>query len=183
MKQLTQNKSFLFIALCAMLILGCKEAPKEAEVEEAPAVAELTDEGFKALWEKVDALWEQRDSALINTVYADNFTRTATGGTSTSVEELSNELKAVGVAFPGLKLGLERYDIRGDMVSVIWTVSGDFTGDQAGLTGNGKPYSIKGISVITVEDGKIVKDDSYWDTFAIFAQTGGYTIVETEAAE
>jgi len=35
---------------------------------------------------------------------------------------------------------------------------------------------------MTVEDGKIVKDDSYWDTFAVFAQTGGYAIVEAKAA-
>ena len=46
-------------------------------------------------------------------------------------------------------------------------------GEIAGLTGNGKPYKVMGITVITVEDGKIVKDDSYWDSYAVFAQTGG----------
>ncbi len=181
MKKITLNRSFLFVALSALLILGCKEAPKETEVEDAAAVAGITDSEFNALWENVDALWEQRDPALIHSVYADDFIRTSPGGTSTSAEELTNELNAVGTAFPGLKLNLLRYDICGDMVSTHWSVDGDFTGEIAGLKGNGKPYSVKGITVITVEGGKIIKDDSYWDTYAVFAQAGGYAIVEANA--
>ena len=180
MKKLTLNKSFLFVALCAMLVLSCKETPKDVEGEHTSALTEITDADFNALWQKVDVLWEQRDPALIHTVYADNFVRISPGGTSASGEELTNELNAVGAAFPGLNLNLLRYDICGNMASVHWSVTGDFTGEIAGLTGNGKPYSVVGITVITVEDGKIVKDDSYWDTFAVFAQTGGYAIVKAE---
>jgi len=182
MKKPTLNKSFLFVALCAVLVLSCKETPKETEDVESTTVTELTDASFNELWQNVDALWEQRDPALIHTVYADSFIRISPGGTSTSDQELTNELNAVGTAFPGLKLNLLRYDICGNMASVHWSVSGDFTGEIAGLTGNGKPYEVIGITVITVADGKIVKDDSYWDTFAVFAQTGGYAIVEAEAA-
>ena len=68
MKKPTLNKSVLFVAFCTMLILGCKETPKEAEVEETVAATELTDEAFNALWQNVDALWEQRNPALIHTV-------------------------------------------------------------------------------------------------------------------
>lgn len=181
MKKQLLKQPLQFVALFAMLILGCKENPKEAEVEVVEAVEvdnTLTDAQFKAIWEKDVALWETQDSALINTVFAEKFTRTSPGGTSTSAEELTNELNAVGVAFPGLKLNLKHYDICENMVSVHWSVSGDFTGEIAGLKGNGKPYDVIGISVIFVEDGKIVKDESYWDTFAVFAQTGGYKIVE-----
>ena len=177
MKQPTLKKSSLFIALCTMLIIGCKETPKEAVVEETPALAQISDVEFNALWTNVKALWEKRDPALINTVYADNFKRISPGGTSTSAEELTNELNAVGVAFPGLSLNLERYDLCGNMASVHWSVSGDFTGEAAGLKGNGKPYKVPGITVLFVENGIIVIDDSYWDTFAVFAQTGGYKIV------
>jgi steroid delta-isomerase-like uncharacterized protein len=181
MKQLTLKKSLLFIALSAFLTFGCKDVPKEEIIEETEEVISLSDADFNALWKKVDALWEQRDPALIHTVYADTFTRAATGGTSTNAEELTNELNAVGTAFPDMKLNLLSYDICGSMASVIWTVDGNFTGEIAGLAGNGKPYSVKGITVLTIEDGKVVKDDSYWDTFAVFAQTGGYAIVEVEA--
>jgi steroid delta-isomerase-like uncharacterized protein len=181
MKKLSLNKSILITALFAMILFGCKEAPKKAEVQETPAVAELTDANFNELWNKVEDLWEQRDPALIHTVYADKFVRKATGGTSTSDAELTTELNAVGVAFPGMKLNLVSYDICENMASVIWSVDGNFTGEIAGLKGNGKPYSVKGITVIKVENGKIVKDDSFWDSFAVFAQTGGYSIVEVKS--
>ncbi|MEH6538343.1 MAG: nuclear transport factor 2 family protein [Psychroserpens sp.] len=183
MKQLILKKSLLFIALIAFLTFGCKDAPKEEVIEETVDVTAFSDADFNALWEKVDALWEQRDPALIHTVYADTFTRAATGGTSTSSEELTNELDAVGEAFPGMTLNLVSYNIGGNMASVIWTVDGNFTGEIAGLKGNGKPYSVKGITVLTIEDGKVVNDDSSWDTFAVFGQTGGYTIVEVESTE
>jgi len=160
-----------------MLVLGCKETPKEAVDEETPAMTQISDAEFDALWAKEKALWETQDPALIHTVFADNFKRISPGGTSTSDEELTNELNAIRVAFPGLSLNLERYDICGNMVSIHWSVSGDFTGEIAGLKGNGKPYKVIGISVVFIEDGKIVKDDSYWDTFAVFAQTEGYKIV------
>jgi steroid delta-isomerase-like uncharacterized protein len=170
MKLLTKLKVYLFSALFAMLIFGCEEAPKQA----------LNDADFNALWDKVDALWEKGDPALIHSVYADNFERIATGGTSNSAEELSTELNAVQSAFPDMKLNLVRYAIHGDMVSVHWTVDGNFTGEIAGLKGNGNPYSVKGITIFTLENGKVVKDDSYWDTFAVFRQVGGYAIVEVE---
>lgn len=181
MKQPSLKKLSLFVALCTMLILGCKETPKEATVEETPAMSQISDAEFDALWAKEKALWETQDTALIHTVFADNFKRISPGGTSTSDEELTNELNAVGVAFPGLSLNLESYDICGNMISIHWSVSGDFTGEAAGIIGNGKPYKVIGISVVFVEDGKIVKDDSYWDTFAVFAQTGGYKIVAEDS--
>ncbi|WP_282134109.1 ester cyclase [Seonamhaeicola maritimus] len=183
MKQLTLKKSFLFIVLITLLSLGCKDVPKEEVIEEKVDVTAISDADFNTLWKKIDALWEQRDPALIHTVYADTFTRAATGGTSTSSEELTNELNAVGKAFPGMKLNLVSYKIAGNMVSVIWTVDGNFTGEIAGLKGNGKPYSVKGITVLTIENGKVVNDDSFWDTFAVFGQTGGYGIVEVAPTE
>ena len=64
MKKLELNKSFPCIALCAIFILSCKQAPKE--------LSALTDANFNALWEKVDALWEQGDPALIHMVFAEN---------------------------------------------------------------------------------------------------------------
>ena len=88
MKKLELNKSFLSIALCAIFILSCKQAPKE--------LSALTDANFNALCEKVDALWEHGDPELIHTAYADNFVRVSPGATSKSAEELTNELNAVG---------------------------------------------------------------------------------------
>ncbi len=172
---------YFIMATSLILLISCKQTPKEDEDKVAEVVKmdnTLTDTQFNALWENVDALWEKLDPALIHTAYADKFVRISPGGTSTNDEELTKELNSVGVAFPGMKLNLKHYDLCDNMASVHWSVSGNFSGEIAGLKGNGKPYEVIGITVIFVEDGKIVKDDSYWDTYAVFAQTGGYKIVE-----
>ncbi len=180
MKHFLPTRSFQMIAIFAFLFLACKEAPKPAEHEEKAPTAVFGDTEFQALWEKVDLLWEKRESGLVNTVYAEDFIRISPAGKSTSVEELSNEMNAIIGAYPNMTLELERYDIRGNMVIVHWSVDGTFTGELAGVQGNGKPFSnVVGVSIITVENGKIVKDDSYWDTFAVFAQAG-YTISSPE---
>lgn len=179
MKQLSL-KSIQFITISVLLLTACNPAPKQAEQEEKNAITAISDADFQALWEKVDLLWEKRESNLVSSAYASNFIRISPAGTSTSVEELTNEMNAIGGAYPDMTLELERYDIRGNMVIVHWSVDGTFTGELGGVKGNGKPFSnVIGVTVITVENGLIVKDDSYWDTFAAFAQTG-YTIAASE---
>lgn len=179
MKQLSL-KPIQFITILILVLTACNPAPKPAEQEEKNTTTTISDAEFQALWEKIDLLWEKRESNLVSSVFASNFTRISPAGTSTSVEELTNEMNAITGAYPDLTLDLERFDIRGNMVIVHWSVNGTFTGELGGVKGNGKPFSdVVGVTVITVENGLIVKDDSYWDTFAVFAQTG-YTIASPE---
>ncbi len=170
----------LMMTVCLLFTYGCKDQPKKEEIEVDNSETELSEADFKDLWDRADALWEKKDPNLIGSVYADNFTRISPGGTSKSAEELSQELAAINNAYPDMTLDLERYEILGDKVIVHWSVDGTFTGELAGVKGNGKAFNdIVGVSIFTIEDGKIVEDDSYWDTFAIFGQTG-YSIVEAE---
>ena len=165
---------------CLLFVLGCKEKPKQEHIEVDSSVTVLSETDFRNLWDKADELWEKKDPNLIDSVYANNFKRVSPGGTSTNVAELSEELEAIKNAYPDMTLDLERYEILGDRAIVHWSVDGTFTGELVGIKGNGKSFQdIIGVSIFTIENGKIIKDDSYWDTFAIFNQTG-YTIVEVE---
>ena len=179
MKQLSLKPIQIF-TIFILILVACNPAPKQAEQEEKNTTVTISDAEFQVLWEKVDLLWEKRESNLISSVYASNFTRICPAGTSTSAEDLTNEMNAINGAYPDMTLELERYDIRGNMVIVHWSVDGTFTGELGGVNGNGKPFSnVVGVTVITVENGLIINDDSYWDTFAVFAQTG-YTIASSE---
>ena len=180
MKQIKLINRILMMTFCLFFTFGCKEQPKEEPIEVERSETELSETDFKNLWDRADELWEQKDPDLIESVYASNFNRISPGGTSTNVAELSEELEAIKNAYPDMTLDLERYEILGDKVVVHWSVDGTFTGELGGVKGNGEPFKdITGVSIFTIENGKIVKDDSYWDTFAIFGQTG-YTIVAVE---
>ena len=179
MNYLKNYLTSVLVLLCVMLLMSCKEMHDEHndDIDDASALTEVE---FEALWEKIDALWEQKDSSLAANVYAESFTRISPGGTSKSYDELANEINAINAAYPDMTLDLESYDLCGNMAVVHWSVNGTFTGELGGIKGNGMPFSdLTGVSIIFVENGKIVKDDSYWDTFSVFAQAG-YSISEPE---
>jgi predicted ester cyclase len=177
MTSLNSRLSTVLAFVFVMLLFSCKEMHEEHD-DDMDDVSSLTDAEFETLWGNIDTLWEQKDVSLAGNVYAESFTRISPGGTSTSYDELANELNAIKAAYPDMTLDLESYDLCGNMAVVHWSVNGSYTGEMVGIKGNGKPFSdVTGVTIIFVEDGKIVKDDSYWDTFAVFAQAG-YSISE-----
>ncbi|GAA3568256.1 ester cyclase [Snuella lapsa] len=178
MIRLTLNNLVCILALFLLIVLGCKEQSASTSVATLSIDEEITDTDFKALWDKVDLLWEKRDTALIHTVFANDFIRVSPGGTSSSAAELANEFNIINGAYPDMELHLVRYDIRGNMVVIHWSVDGTFTGELIGVKGNGKPFKgLSGITVFTIKDGKVVRDDSSWNTLELFIQTG-YDIVD-----
>lgn len=161
---------------------SCKDAPdkpvekiEDNQFEEVPLISHSD---FKAIWEQIDKLWERRDPELIPTVYAEEFVRVSPSGTSTNIEELTKEFNLITSAYPDMQLNLDDYTIKDNTIVVYWSVDGTFSGELLGVKGNGKPFQdLKGISLFTFKDGKIAKDDSYWNTLELFTQTG-YSIME-----
>lgn len=182
MKTLFNFNIMLLLTGLVFINSACKETPKEEieQVKTVEVVNEISDTDFKALWEKIDLMWEKRAPELINNVYADNFTRISPGGKSTSGAELVSEFNAINGAYPDMILNLDDYYIRGNIVVVNWSADGTFSGELIGVKGNEKPFkAISGITVLTIEDGKVVKDDSSWNALEIFLQTG-YKITSQE---
>lgn len=184
MKKLKYFTNVTMIICIVMVFTNCKEttATQTEVVEETliEEVAEISHSDFKGIWEQVDALWERRDPELIPTVYADEFTRVSPSGTSTNVEELTNEFNLINGAYPDMQLNLDDYIINDNVVVVNWSVDGTFSGELLGIKGNGKPFQdLKGITVFTFKEGKVVKDDSSWNALELFLQTG-YEVVEKQ---
>lgn len=183
MKKIYQFSVLWLFAGLLFLLNGCKDQPEMKEKEKI-AVEEvetqLNDEGFKDLWQNIEALWEQRQDSLVYEVYADNFVRVSPAGKFTNTEELSQELQAIERAYPDLSLDMQSYDLCGDKAIVVWTVSGTFTGELSGLKGNGTEFKDKeGITILTIMDGKVIDDRSYWDSFMIL-RDAGYQIAPGE---
>jgi len=175
MKHLTKT---LLAFFAIALITSCTEPAPQVETEPAETPAAMSDADFQELWTRIDALWEQKDPALIGTVFAENFTRVTPGGTITNADELTNELNVITGAYPDMTLDLVKHDIKDNMVVMHWTVNGTFSGELLGVQGNGNAFTkLRGVSIITVENGMIVNDDSYWNTLDLFMQTG-YEIEE-----
>ncbi len=69
---------------------------------------------------------------------------------------------------PDLKLELANSSIQGEHGSIEWILSGT----DKGVYKTGKPFRVRGASIITIKNGKISRSVDYYDAATIMKQVG-----------
>ena len=82
--------------------------------------------------------------------------------------ELSKFAASEFDAVPDLELKLLRADIHGGHGTIEWS----FSGTDKGIYKTGKKFSVRGVSVIDVRDGKIFRNLDLYDSATIMRQVG-----------
>jgi len=84
----------------------------------------------------------------------------------------SEEAKKFAASFfsdvPDLKLELADSSIEGNHGSIQWIL----TGTDKGIFKTGKPFKVRGVSIITITNGKISRSVDYYDLATIMKQVG-----------
>jgi len=79
--------------------------------------------------------------------------------------------KGVGMAaIPDLQIQVNNRVAHGAQVAVEWTATGTHTGDFPGLAASGRPFAIRGVTVVVREEGKIVREAIYYDMHEVRRQ-------------
>nr|HET6903251.1 ester cyclase [Ktedonobacteraceae bacterium] len=79
--------------------------------------------------------------------------------------------KGVGMAaIPDLQIQVHNRVAHGAQVAVEWTAAGTHTGDFPGLAASGRSFSIRGVTVVVREEGKIVREAIYYDMHEVRRQ-------------
>jgi steroid delta-isomerase-like uncharacterized protein len=86
-----------------------------------------------------------------------------------AVREFLNRLMS---ALPDLVFTVEHKIARGDNVAEKWTIRGTHLGTFLGIPPTGRPIEIRALSMVTLRDGKFLRDEFYWDTRAVMNQMG-----------
>ena len=63
-----------------------------------------------------------------------------------------------------------------------WTVRGTHRGDLPTLPATGKTFSVTGITVGRLQDGKFVESWNNWDALGLMQQLGGTSVATGRAA-
>ena len=80
---------------------------------------------------------------------------------------------ALFAAFPDFTYEVRDVIADGEKVVVWWRIRGTFTGaSYDGVRATGGGAVIEGLDYVRVEDGLIVRNDSYWDDSAVARQLG-----------
>ena len=149
------------LAISSVLFLIGLSLPLQSETG-APAASSPA-ENWIAAWNSHDtAKWATYFSA---DVYYEDVTFAEI---SRGLEEGKKFAAEFFESVPDLKLELENSSFEGDHGSIQWIL----TGTDKGIYKTGKKFKVRGVSIITVKNGKISRSLDYYDSATIMKQVG-----------
>lgn len=80
--------------------------------------------------------------------------------------------RAFYTAFPDARYTIEATVTEGDLVAAYYTMEGTHQGELLGVQATGKPFSVTGMNLYRIVDGKIVEQWAQFDTFGLMRQLG-----------
>jgi steroid delta-isomerase-like uncharacterized protein len=93
-------------------------------------------------------------------------------GAPGGIESVKQAITMLLTAFPDLHLTLEDIIVEGDRVAVNWTMSGTHLGASLGMPPTGKQFTIPGVSLLHLENGKAVEAWIIQDQLSMLQQLG-----------
>ena len=75
-------------------------------------------------------------------------------------------------AFPDLRLTIEDLIAEGDIVMARWSCHGTHKGDLNGIAPTEKPFTISGVTVARLLNGKLAEGHVNWDALGMMQQLG-----------
>jgi steroid delta-isomerase-like uncharacterized protein len=163
--------------LVAALIGGAAGTAQEASP--AASSGEIPEE--LAAWA---AAWAAADTeAILATYTADAvFEEVPIGVVTHGQDELRAHIEGLKAAFPDFSLVVSNGFVADDWAAAEWVVSGTYSGQFPGMPpGAGQSISIRGSSILALEDGKISADREYWDAYGFLVAAGALPAPEAAA--
>ncbi len=146
-------------ALASLVVLAIAASPSAKAAGDQNAIAD-----------KWIAAWNSHDPAKMLPVFTDDilYEDVAYGEISHGHAELRKFAGDEFEAVPDLKLKLLRAAISNGHGTIEWS----FSGTDKGIYKTGKKFTVRGVSVIDVRDGKIARSLDFYDSGTIMRQVG-----------
>lgn len=136
----------------------------------APAGVQAGSNGDTAVAEKWIAAWNSHDPDKMLPVFTDDvfYEDVAFGEVSRGQAEFRKFAAEEFEGVPDAELKLVRGAVHNGHGTIEWT----FSGTDKGVYKTGKKFTVRGVSVIDVRDGKISRSLDFYDTGTIMRQVG-----------
>ena len=159
--KMNRNRVLTSIILFAMLVLPAIAFPPDGK---------STTGSGAALAEKWIAAWNSHNPDKMLPLFTEDvvYEDVAFGEVSHGSVELRKFVVSEIDGVPDLELKLLRSNIQGDHGTIEWT----FSGTDKGVFKTGKKFSVRGVSVIDMREGKIFRNLDFYDSATIMRQVG-----------
>lgn len=146
--------------LALLVVLAIAAAPN----------AKAAGDGDTAVPEKFIAAWNSHDPDKMLSLFTDDvfYEDVAFGEVSHGHAEMRKFAASEFEGVPDLELKLVRAAIHDGHGTIEWT----FSGTDKGVYKTGKKFTVRGVSVVDVRNGKIARSLDFYDVAAIMRQVG-----------
>jgi steroid delta-isomerase-like uncharacterized protein len=154
------------ILVAVLLVVPAVAAPQK----DAPQKEKSAGKSESAVAKQWIAAWNSHDPDKMLPLFTDDvvYEDVTFGEVSHGKTELRKFAADEFEGSPDLELKLDRTDFHGNHGTIEWT----FTGTDKGVFKTGKKFSVRGVSVIDLRDGKISRNLDFYDSATIMRQVG-----------
>lgn len=129
---------------------------------------------FDKFAEAYAGAWSTQDIEAILSFFADDcvYEDVALSSVNKGKQELEEFLKATFAAVPDFRIDPQAAFTCGDRAASEWVISGTQTGPFPGIPATSKPFSVRGVSIMELKQGKIRRNTDYWSLAEFLRQLG-----------
>lgn len=137
-------------------------------------VAEAPTADVERLLDEWLASWSAHDIGRLQALFADVMEHEdlPVGAVNRSKDDLRAFAEGWFAVSPDIRFEPALTVVTGSRAVVEWIARGTQVGDLPGMPATGKPWEVRGVSVIELDGGKIRRCRDYWDFATVMRQLG-----------
>lgn len=120
----------------------------------------------------IEQLWNQKDGAVIDQLYAQNYTGHTPDGELQGHAGVRQHHNRYITAFPDTQIAIDDMVAEGDKVVILWTATATHRGELAGIAPTGNRVNVSGSLVMRFAGGQVIEEHTLWDTLKLAQQIG-----------
>jgi steroid delta-isomerase-like uncharacterized protein len=130
--------------------------------------------GSQGFVKEYAAAWSTQNVEVILSFFTEDcvYEDVALGAVNTGKQELEAFLRATFAAISDLRIEPKTAFFAGGQAANEWVMSGTQTGPFPGIPATNKRFSVRGASIMEMQQGKIRRNTDYWSLAALLQQVG-----------
>jgi len=118
--------------------------------------------------------WSFHDTEKVLSLFTDDcvLEDVTFGVVNRGKKELRAFADGVFAGIPDFKIELTARFSTDAWAGMEWVMSGTHKGDFPGMPATGKRFSVRGVTILELQGGKIRRDSDYWDAASVMRQVG-----------
>jgi steroid delta-isomerase-like uncharacterized protein len=131
-----------------------------------------------------EELWNKGNLSVADQLFSPNYAHhdPSTPDFGRGPESERKRATLYRTAFPDLQLTIEDMIAEGETVMARWSCRGTHKGDLSGIAPTGKQFTISGVTIARLTNGKLAEGYVNWDALGLMQQLGvAPELVKTKA--